>query len=99
MPDKNITLTETNPSPAVSGGGGTRSFIHTETNPSPALSGGGGSRSFIHTETNPILVGGAGGGWRIFTATDKNPELKMPRDTQTMGRTRGLDFRGKGFRV
>lgn len=71
----------------------------TETNPSASTGYGGGKREFTHTETNPTFLGGAGGGWRVFTATERNPEYKLPKDTQTMGRTKGLDFRGKGFRV
>ena len=74
-------------------------FTHTETNPAASVSYGGGKRDFTHTETNPTFWGGGGGGWRIFTETESNPELKLPKDTQTMGKTKGFDFRGKGFRI
>ncbi len=76
-------------------------FTHTETNPSLSVGYGGGKRSFTDTEINPTFLGGGGGGWRIFTATESNPTYKLPKaqDTQTMGRTKGLDFRGKGLRI
>ncbi len=71
----------------------------TETNPADSVGYGGGKRELTNTETNPTFFGGGGGGWRIFTATESNPELKLPKDTQTMGRTKGLDFRGRGLRI
>lgn len=74
-------------------------LTHTEINPTYTFLGGGGTRDFTHTEINPSFLGGAGGGWKIFTATERSPDWKLPSDTQTMGRTKGLDFRGKGFRI
>lgn len=74
-------------------------FTHTETNPPASVAYGGGKRDFTLTETNPPFLGGGGGGWRIFTETERNPELKLPKDTQTMGRTKGFDFRGNGLRI
>ncbi|GAI67880.1 unnamed protein product [marine sediment metagenome] len=71
----------------------------TETNPSASVGYGGGKRDFTNTETTPTYLGGGGGGWRVFTETEKNPTYKLPKDTQTMGRTKGFDFRGKGFRI
>jgi len=74
-------------------------LTHTEINPTFSYGYGGGYREFTHTETSPTFLGGAGGGWRIFTATEISPRWKLLKDTQTMGRSKGLDFRGKGFRI
>ena len=76
-------------------------ITHTETNPSASVGYGGGKRDFTYTEINPTFLGGGGGGWRVFTATETNPTYtaKIPKDTQAMGRSKGFDFRGKGFRI
>lgn len=71
----------------------------TETNPAASYGYGGGRRAFTYTEANPPFIGGGGGGWRIFTETESNPILRLPKDTQTMGKTKGFDFRGKGLRI
>ena len=77
----------------------TANLTHTEINPTHTEGYGGGRREHTHTEINPSFLGGGGGGWRIFTATESSPELLLPKDTQTQGKTKGLDFRGKGFRI
>ena len=74
-------------------------LTHTEINPTHSEGYGGGGRDITKTEINPSFLGGAGGGWRIFTATERSPEWWLPSDTQTLGKTKGLDFRGKGFRI
>lgn len=74
-------------------------YTHTETNPSLSYGYGGGKREFTFTEINPTFWGGGGGGWRIFALTEKSPMLKLPKDTQSMGKHKGFDFRGKGLRI
>jgi len=74
-------------------------ITHTEITPSHTEGAGGGRRGLSHTELTPSFLGGGGGGWRVFTHTEQNPTYKTPKDTQTMGKTKGFDFRGKGLRI
>ncbi|MBA7522893.1 hypothetical protein ES705_15013 [subsurface metagenome] len=52
-----------------------------------------------NTEINPLFWAAGGGGRRRITDTESNPVLRSPKDTQTMGKTEGFDFRGKGVRI
>ncbi|MBA7611735.1 hypothetical protein ES703_18964 [subsurface metagenome] len=76
----------------------TVNITNTESNPTHIAGYGGGLRDLSATETSPTFYGGAGGGWRSFTETERNPEHKIPTGTDTLGKTKGLDFRGTGFR-
>lgn len=52
-----------------------------------------------NTEDNPLFWAAGGGGRRRITATESNPVLRSPKDTQSLGKTKGFDFRGKGERI
>ena len=98
MPDVNITDTEINPVDVVGYGGGRKELSDTEIN--PAFSYYVDLMLITETEINPTYITGAGGGRRTVSETEINPAYTpYPTPTETMGKTKGFDFRGKGLRI
>lgn len=78
----------------------TAAITDTEINPTYVAGGGGGLKTLTDTEINPAFFGEGGGGWNVFIETEINPTYELlTGTTETMGKTKGLDFRGKGFRI
>ncbi|MBA7477695.1 hypothetical protein ES707_13109 [subsurface metagenome] len=79
----------------------TVAITETEINPTYVEGHGGGYRALgPEVEINPTFFGEGGGGWNVFVETEINPTYELlTHDTQTLGKTKGFDFRGKGFRI
>lgn len=74
----------------------TVAITETEINPTYIAEGGGGRKTVTETEINPTYKYDLG---MMITETEINPTFLLPKDTQTMGRNKGFDFRGKGLRI
>ncbi|MBA7699493.1 hypothetical protein ES703_108190 [subsurface metagenome] len=68
----------------------------TEINPTDVVGYGGGRKEPADTELSPTYKYDLA---IVITETEINPAYRLPKDTQTMGKTKGFDFRGKGFRI
>ncbi|MBA7696830.1 hypothetical protein ES703_105482 [subsurface metagenome] len=78
----------------------TVSITDTEINPTYTAGYGGGRRTGNDTELNPTYIYRYGGGRRSVQEIELNPILEEPKiPPVSLGKFKGFDFRGRGFRV